>query len=82
MLKCSAAVATGRMRRDVKFLREIFDRHKDGSSSLSASKLTAALTEADAPVIPDSDAAATAMVARCDSNSNGVMEFSESSASL
>jgi len=44
---------------------------------LSLSKLTAALTEADAPVIPDSDAAAAAAIARFDCNSNGLMEFGE-----
>ena len=77
VLKCSAAVAAGFMRRDAKFLREVFDRHKDGPNSLSVSKLTAALTEADAPVNPDSDAAAAATIARFDSNSNGVMEFGE-----
>ena len=77
VLKCSAAVAAGFMRRDAKFLHNIFDRHKDGPTSLSLSKLTAALTEADAPVIPDSDAAAAAAIARFDSNSNGFMEFGE-----
>ena len=76
-LKCSAAVAAGFMRRDAKFLREVFDRHKDGPTSLSVSKLTAALIEADAPVIPDSDAAAAAAIARFDSNSNRVMELGE-----
>jgi hypothetical protein len=55
----------------------VFDRHKDGTGSLSASNLTAALTEADAPVIPDSVAAAAAAIARFDSNGNGVMEFGE-----
>jgi hypothetical protein len=76
-LKCSAAVSAGVRRRDAKFLRAIFDRHKDSANSLSASKLTAALTEADAPIIPDSDAAALAIVAQFDSNSNGTMEFGE-----
>ncbi len=77
VLKCSNAISAGIRRRDPKFLLEIFDRYKDGSGSLSASKLTAALTEADAPVIPDCDAAAAAAIARFDSNSNGVMELGE-----
>ena len=58
-------------------MRDLFDRHKDGTGSLCASNLTAALTEADAPVIPDCDAAAAAAIARFDSNGNGVMEFGE-----
>jgi hypothetical protein len=77
VLKCSASVSAGVRRRDSKFLRAIFDRHKDSASSLSASKLTAALTEIDAPIIPDSDGAALAMIAQFDSNSNGTMEFGE-----
>ena len=77
VLKCSAAVSRGIRRSDPKFLRETFDRHKDGTGSLCASNLTAALTEADAPVIPDCDAAAAAAIARFDGNSNGVMEFGE-----
>jgi hypothetical protein len=75
--KCSSAVTRGLKRRDATFLRQVFDRHKDGTGSLCASNLTAALTEADAPVIPDCDAAAAAAIARFDGNSNGVMEFGE-----
>jgi hypothetical protein len=75
--KCSAAISTGIKRRDPKFLLEIFERHQDGTGSLPASKLIAALTDADAPVIPDSDAAAAAAIVQFDCNSNGLMEFSE-----
>ena len=77
VLQCREAVSRGIRRSDPKFLRETFDRHKDGTGSLCASNLTAALTEADAPVIPDCDAAAAAAIARFDGNSNGVMEFGE-----
>ena len=72
-----SAVTRGLKRLDATFLRQVFDRHKDGTGSLSASNLTAALTEADAPVIPDCDAAAAAAIARFDGNSNGVMELGE-----
>jgi hypothetical protein len=36
------------------FLRGIFKRHKDASGSIPATKLTQALTDAYALVIPDS----------------------------
>jgi len=75
--RCTSAVLSGIRRRDAKFLRQVFERHQDGTGSLPASKLIAALTEADAPVIPDSDAAAATVIVRFDCNSNGLMEFSE-----
>ncbi len=75
--KCCSAVVSGTRRRDSQFPREIFERYQDGTGRLPATKLIAALTEADAPVIPDSDAAAAATIARFDCNNNGLMEFSE-----
>jgi hypothetical protein len=77
VLKCSAAVTSGIRRRSTEFLIEVFARHKDANGTLPASKLIAALTEADAPDIPDSDTAVAATIARFDSNSNGLMEFGE-----
>jgi hypothetical protein len=78
VVKCCAAVSAGIRRCDHKFLREVFDRHKDGTGRLPASKFTAALIDADAPVVPDSDtAAAAAAIARFDSSSNGLLNFGE-----
>jgi hypothetical protein len=51
VVKCCAAVSAGIRRCDHKFLREVFDRHKDGTGRLPASKFTAALIDADAPVV-------------------------------
>jgi len=44
------------------FLRGIFKRQKDASGSIPATKLTQALTDAYAPVIPDSEAAAAGSI--------------------
>jgi hypothetical protein len=77
VLNCKAAVTAGIRRRSTAFLNDVFDRYKDENGSLAASKLIVALTEADALVIPDSEAAAATTIARFDSNSNGLMEFSE-----
>jgi hypothetical protein len=76
-LKCTSAVVNGLKRHDTKFLRQVFERHKDGSGSLPACNVALALTEADAPVIPESVIAAAGTIARFDSNSNGLMEFGE-----
>lgn len=76
-LKCMSAVVSGLKRCDTEFLRQVFERHMDGSGSLPASSLVLALTEADAPVIPESEAAAARTVARFDSNINGLLEFGE-----
>jgi hypothetical protein len=75
--KCISAVVSGTRRRDSNFPRKIFERHQDGTGRLPVTKLIVALTEADAPVIPDSDAAAAATMARFDCNTNGLMELSE-----
>jgi hypothetical protein len=77
VLNCRAAVTSGIRRRSTEFVTEVFKRHKDANGTLPASKLIAALTEVDAPVIPDSDTAAAAAIARFDSNSNGLMELGE-----
>ena len=77
VLKCRTAVTSGIKRRSTAFLIEVFERHKDANGTLPASKLIAALAEADALVIPDSEAAAAATIARFDSNSNGLMELGE-----
>lgn len=76
-LKCTSAVVNGLKRHDTKFLRQVFERHKDGNGSLPACNVALALTEADAPVIPESVIAAAGTIARFDSNSNGLMEFGE-----
>jgi hypothetical protein len=59
LLKCKTAVSNAAKRRDASFLRDVFDRHKvDARGGLSGQNLIQALLDADAPVIPDSEAAA------------------------
>jgi hypothetical protein len=73
--KCAPAVASGLRRRDIEFLRQVFQRHEDGTCRLTASNLVLALTDADAPVIPESEAAAAQTIFLFDCNSNGLMKF-------
>ncbi len=74
-LKCTCAVAKGLKRRDTNFLRHVYERHKDDTGSLPASNLVLALTEADAPVIPESQAAAAETIFRFDCSGTGLMKF-------
>jgi hypothetical protein len=76
-LKCTSAVVNGLKRCDTNFLRQVFERHKDSAGSLPASNLVLALTEADAPVIPESEAAAAETIFRFDCDSTGLMKFGE-----
>jgi hypothetical protein len=73
--KCASAVVSGLRRRDIEFLRQVFQRHEDGTCRLSASNLVLALTDADAPVIPESEAAAAQTIFLFDCNSNRLMKF-------
>jgi hypothetical protein len=77
VLKVRAAVSASLHRRDPLFLREVFDRHKDGTGHVRAPKLIDALSEADSPLIPDSAAAAAATIAKYGCNSCDHMSFSE-----
>ena len=78
---CIRAVATGMKRRDVTFLRQVFDQYKDGTGCLPACNLERALSAAAAPVIPSCDASSTATITglhyKLYHNSNGMVEFSE-----
>jgi hypothetical protein len=68
------------VRREVSSLRRIFEQHsrKEGAKhGLSVATLALALTDADAPVVPDSEADAAAAISRFDANCNGLMDFSE-----
>jgi hypothetical protein len=79
LLKCKTAVSNAVKRRDASFLRRVFDQYTDkgAGGSIPATKLTEALTDADAPIIPDSEAAAAVSISRFDINCNGLMDFSE-----
>ena len=82
-ITCFNSVDMGLKRMNVNFLREIYDRHKDDSGGLPAANLSQALSDADAPIIPDSEDAAADLIsrfartssARC--NANGKIEFNE-----
>jgi hypothetical protein len=74
---CHAGVASGLKRRDKNFIRDVFERHKDIiSGDLSAEKLRLALADVDAPLIPDSEAAAAEVVKHF-SVGNGGLNFTE-----
>jgi ankyrin repeat protein len=80
LLKCKAAVSNALRRRDVSFLQRVFDQHsrtEDAKSGLSVTTLAQALTDADAPVVPESEAEAAAAISRFDANCNGLMDFGE-----
>jgi hypothetical protein len=69
---CIRAVSSGMKRRDVRFLRQVFDQHTDGTGCLPACNLARALNAAAAPVIPPSDASTPTLYC----NSDGMVEFS------
>ena len=80
LLKCKTAVSNASKRRDASFLQRVFDQHsgKEGAKSgLTTATLVQALTDADAAVIPDSEAAASAAIFRFDANCNGLMDLGE-----
>jgi hypothetical protein len=53
--RCVGAVASGMKRRDARFLRQVFDEHKDDTGCLPSFNVGRALSAAAAPVIPSSD---------------------------
>jgi WD40 repeat protein len=75
--KCFAGIVSGKNRRDDKYLRDLFSRHKDASGGLSGQCLTQALQDVEAPNIPTSDPEVEAVIKQFDANSNGVLEFGE-----
>ena len=80
LLKCRTAVSNALKRRDISFLQRVFDQHsrnEDAKSGLSVATLAQALIDADAPVVPDSEADAAAAISRFDANCNGLMDFGE-----
>jgi WD40 repeat protein len=75
--KCSAGIVSGKNRRDDKYLRDLFSRHKNASGGLSGQSLVQALQDVEAPNIPTSDPEVEAIIKQFDANSNGVLEFGE-----
>jgi ankyrin repeat protein len=75
--KCSAAIVSGENRLRRQYLSDVFNRHKDASGCLSVATLAQALMDADAPVVPDSEADAAAAISRFDAYCNGLMDFGE-----
>jgi hypothetical protein len=74
---CSSGIISGKNRRDEKYLRDLFNRHKDASGGLSGQCLAQALQDVDAPNIPTSDPEVAGILKQFDANSNGVLEFGE-----
>ncbi len=78
LLKCKTAVANASKRRDVSFLKRLFDQHSrkdDAKGGLPVAALALALTAADAPVVPQSESDAAKSIYRFDANCNGLMDF-------
>ena len=75
--ECSAAIISGKNRRNEQFLRDIFTRHKDATGGLSGQNLIQALLDADAPNIPTSDQDVVDIIKQFDANSNKTLEFCE-----
>ncbi len=73
--KCKAAVFYASMRSDEGFLRNIFRRHRGEEGGISVATLKQALIDANAPVVPDCEADAAAIISRFDTNYNGLMDF-------
>jgi hypothetical protein len=69
------AFSSALRRKDVAFMREVFDRHAD-KGELSPAQLMAALQEVDAPVLLD-DSPADSLFRRADANLSGFLDFSE-----
>jgi WD40 repeat protein len=77
LLKCKTALSNASNRRDVSFLRNVFNRHKDSSGGLAGQNLIQALQEVDAPNIPASDQEVAEIIQQFDNNSNKTLEFGE-----
>jgi hypothetical protein len=80
LVDCRAAVSNASKRRDVAFLRRVFDKYSNNADSrggLSGENLVQALTEADSPNIPTSDTDVDYIVRLFDANGSGVLNFSE-----
>ena len=75
--KCSAGIVSCKNRRDEQYLRDVFNRHKNAQGGLSTATLAQALIDADAPLVPDSEADAAASISRFNAYCNGLMDFVE-----
>jgi hypothetical protein len=69
------AFSSALRRKDVAFMREVFERHAD-KGELSPAQLMAALQEVEAPVLSE-DSPADSLFRRADANLSGSLDFSE-----
>lgn len=58
-------------------MRDLFNRHKDGSGGLCGQNLAQALRDADAPIIPTTDQEIADTIKQFDANSNATLDFGE-----
>jgi hypothetical protein len=72
---CTHAVSCAFKRRNVTFLHDIYERYTDDSGWLPARNLAQALTDANAPTIPDSLSSARASIARYNPDTDEHMKF-------
>jgi ankyrin repeat protein len=77
LLKCKVAVSKGFKRRDARHLHQIFVQNTDASGFLPSCKLTKALSDAGAAIIPESAEAAALAITRIDIDGDLVCDFGE-----
>jgi hypothetical protein len=72
---CSIGIVNGKNRRDDRFLRDLFNRHKDSSGGLSGLNLVKALRDAHALLSPESVLDASNVVQQFDMTGSGILNF-------
>jgi hypothetical protein len=80
LIKCRTSVSNALKRRDVNYLRLVFDQRSSGTDArrgLSGRNLIQALTDVDAPIIPASEREADDIMKQFDVNSNKIIDFHE-----
>jgi hypothetical protein len=71
----SEGILHGKNRRDERFLRDIFNRHKDSNGSLHGHHLARALRDAHALINPQSDQDVSDVIQQFDLSCNGTLNF-------
>jgi WD40 repeat protein len=74
-LNFSVGVINGKNRRDERFLRDVFNRHKDSSGGLRGHNLAQALRDAHALINPQSDQEVSDVIQQFDLSCNRTLNF-------
>ena len=76
-LKCYTGITSGKNRANEQFLLDLFNRHKDSSGGLCGQNLVQALSDADAPIIPQCEEEVAEIMKQFDTSYNKTLEFGE-----